>query len=400
MTRRIVPAQGLPVCFPGVPAAVVKGGLLFVSTVTGVDSRHGRPVSGALPEQARQAYGNLGAVLSAAGATPADVVKASEFVTSAENDQDIAGARRGFLGADFPIPTSVAMPQVAGAGNLLSVDAIGVVRDGSRRKVLRPAGGPSGDLLSPSGVTKGAFLFTCRATAARRDVGTDQVVCTGTLAQQMAQIYDNMELVLKAANASFDDIVMTTEFVTTTEGYRETSDVRRRLFKNGFPAATGVICGGLGQPNALIALEAVVVLDRDAARQIINPGWPHYERYTFCPGIRRGDYLFISGATATETDASGKVVVRGGVAVQAQLIYDRARAIVEAAGGAMKDIVHVTEYVTLLHAYDTVGAVRGQVFGDAGPVGTGHGPAVSTVVVKGLLRPDALIEIDAVAVLG
>ncbi|MEK7681760.1 MAG: Rid family hydrolase, partial [Chloroflexota bacterium] len=310
------------------------------------------------------------------------------------------GARRSLLGAGFPSPTGVAMPRVAGAGNLLSVDAVCVMGDDSRGKVLHPAGGPSGDVLSPSGVTKGGFLFTCRTTAARRDVGTGQVVCTGTLAQQMELIYDSMGQVLKAANASFDDIVMTTEFVTTTEGYRETSDVRRRLFKNGFPAATGVICGGLGQPNALIALEAVVVLDRDAARQIINPGWPHYERYTFCPGIRRGDYLFISGATATETDASGKVVVRGGVAVQAQLIYDRARAIVEAAGGAMKDIVHVTEYVTLLHAYDTVGAVRGQVFGDAGPVGTGHGPAVSTVVVKGLLRPDALIEIDAVAVLG
>jgi len=391
--KRIVPAQGLPVCFPGVPAAVAKGGLLYVSTVTGADSRDGRPVGGALPAQARQAYGNLGAVLNAAGATPADVVKTAEFVTSAENDQDIVGARRGFLGAGFPSPTSVAMPQVAGAGSLLSADAVCVMRDGSRRKVLRPAGGPSGDVLSPSGVTKGGFLFTCRATAARRDAGTGQVVCAGTLAQQMEQIYDNVGQVLKAANAGFDDIVMTTEFVTTTEGYRETSDVRRRLFKNGFPAATGVICGGLGQPNALIALEAVAVLDRDATRQIVNPGWPHYERYTFCPGIRRGDYLFISGATATETDASGKVVVRGGVDAQARLIYGRARAIVEAAGGAMKDVVHVTEYVTSLQAYDSVADVRGQVFGDALP-------AVSTVVVKGLLRPDALIEIDAVAVLG
>ena len=391
--KRIVPAQGLPMCFPGAPAAVAKGGLLYVSTVAGLDPRGGRSAGGALPEQARQMYRNLGAVLKAAGGTPADVVKTSEFVTSAESDEAAIGARRSLLGAGFPSPASVAMPQVAGAGSLLSADAVCVMRDGSRRKVLRPAGGPSGDVLSPSGVAKGGFLFTCRTTAARRDAGTGQVVCTGTLAQQMEQIYDSMGQVLKAANASFDDIVMTTEFVTTTEGYRETSDVRRRLFKNGFPAATGVICSGLGQPGAIIALEAVAVLDRNATRQIVNPGWPHYERYTFCPGILRGDYLFISGATATETDASGKVVVRGDVGAQARLIYDRARAIVEAAGGAMKDVVHVTEYVTSLQAYDAVGAVRGQVFGDALP-------AVSTVVVKSLLRPDALIEIDAVAVLG
>ena len=65
---------------------------------------------------------------------------------------------------------------------------------------------------------------------------------------------------VQAAGATFDDIVMTTDYVTTWENYRKTADIRRRYFKNNFPAATGVLVKGLLQ-GALIEIVAIAVLD-------------------------------------------------------------------------------------------------------------------------------------------
>ena len=45
------------------------------------------------------------------------------------------------------------------------------------------------------------------------------------------------------------------------EGYRGTADVRREYFRNGFPAATGIVVKELLRPDALIEIDAIAVLD-------------------------------------------------------------------------------------------------------------------------------------------
>jgi enamine deaminase RidA (YjgF/YER057c/UK114 family) len=45
------------------------------------------------------------------------------------------------------------------------------------------------------------------------------------------------------------------------EGYKGTADVRREYFKNGFPAATGIVVKELLRPDALIEIDAIAVLD-------------------------------------------------------------------------------------------------------------------------------------------
>jgi len=51
------------------------------------------------------------------------------------------------------------------------------------------------------------------------------------------------------------------DYITTTEGYRGTADVRREYFRNGFPAATGIVAKELLRPDALIEIDAIAVLD-------------------------------------------------------------------------------------------------------------------------------------------
>jgi enamine deaminase RidA (YjgF/YER057c/UK114 family) len=118
---------------------------------------------------------------------------------------------------------------------------------------------------------------------------------------------------------------------------------------------------------------------------------PWRERYTFSPAVRAGNLLIISGTTAT--DDAGEIVGRGDIAAQTRHIFGKFDALLRAAGGSLADIVETTEYVTTTENYRATADVRRAVFG--GP----PYPAATGVIVAGLLREGALIEISAIAVL-
>lgn len=94
-------------------------------------------------------------------------------------------------------------------------------------------------------------------------VSVDQegrVVGKGDIVAQTRQIFENMKAILSAAGASFDDVIRTTEYVTTWDNYKSTSAVRREYFHEPFPAATGVLVSGLTGKDFVIEIEALVVL--------------------------------------------------------------------------------------------------------------------------------------------
>lgn len=108
-------------------------------------------------------------------------------------------------------------------------------------------------------VRKGNMLFISGMTAG--DPRTGKLVGEGDIAAQTRFIYKKMEEVLTAASASFDDVVKTVDYITTIDNYKETAKIRREFFKNGFPAATGVVVKRLLREGALIEIDAVAVLD-------------------------------------------------------------------------------------------------------------------------------------------
>ena len=71
-----------------------------------------------------------------------------------------------------------------------------------------------------------------------------------------------------AAGARPCDVVKTTEFITTTENYHETAEVRREFFGNGFPASTGVVVKRLLRRDALIEIEAIAVIPQRIGDQL------------------------------------------------------------------------------------------------------------------------------------
>jgi reactive intermediate/imine deaminase len=109
-------------------------------------------------------------------------------------------------------------------------------------------------------VRRGPFLFISGMIA--RDPATGEVAGTGDIVAQADFIFRKMEKILEAAGGSFDDVVKTTDYVTTLERYNETAAVRRKYFRNGFPAATGVVVKALVNPEALIEIDAIAILDK------------------------------------------------------------------------------------------------------------------------------------------
>ena len=103
----------------------------------------------------------------------------------------------------------------------------------------------------------GNLLFIS-GTTATDDNG--QLVAPGDIVGQTRYIYEKFGELLAAAGAGLEHIVQTTEYVTTTENYRGTAEIRRATFNPPYPTATGVIVAGLLRPGSLIEISAVAVL--------------------------------------------------------------------------------------------------------------------------------------------
>lgn len=101
--------------------------------------------------------------------------------------------------------------------------------------------------------------------------------------------------------------------------------------------------------------------------------------------------VFISGQTASGPD--GKPIGGASMEGQARAVLQKISHLLEAAGGSLSDILKLTVYVTDISKRAEIGKVRAEFF-------PGDKPCSTMIEVKGLVTPDLLIEIDAVAILG
>lgn len=99
---------------------------------------------------------------------------------------------------------------------------------------------------------------------------------------------------------------------------------------------------------------------------------------------------YVSGMTARGKDQQA---TGGDEYAQSQVIFAKIKHMVEAAGGAMADVVKLTIFVTDISQRELVWKARREFF-------TGNFPACSLVQVAALAEPAIKVEIEAVAHLG
>ena len=105
----------------------------------------------------------------------------------------------------------------------------------------------------------------------------------------------------------------------------------------------------------------------------------------------KGRLVFLSGMTARQAD--GTMAGIGDIEVQTRQVCENLKAAIEEAGGTMDDICRVDVYIRNMEHFEAIHKVRRQYF---------HPPAPASTMVEvcKMTSPDALIEINAIAVLG
>lgn len=113
------------------------------------------------------------------------------------------------------------------------------------------------------------------------------------------------------------------------------------------------------------------------------------ERWSNCLVV--GNVCYVSGMVSRAND--GKTIEGKGEYEQAKVIFTKIRHMIEAAGGAMADVVKLNIYVTDISNNTEVWRARREFF-------TGDFPASTLVEVSALALPEILVEIEAVAHIG
>jgi enamine deaminase RidA (YjgF/YER057c/UK114 family) len=127
------------------------------------------------------------------------------------------------------------------------------------KKVLQPASLKDPRPRYSQGIrTDGGTLVFIAGQTASDEHG--QVVGTGDIEQQAERVFQNLGAVLAAAGGSFDNLVMTTTYLTDIS-YREAySRIRLKYYGSTPPTSTLIVVKALGHEDFLIEIDGIAVI--------------------------------------------------------------------------------------------------------------------------------------------
>src|SRR5215207_2171993 len=124
----------------------------------------------------------------------------------------------------------------------------------------------------------------------------------------------------------------------------------------------------------------------------VNPETMHHPAgYTHVVEVTAGRPVYIAGQVAL--DRTGALVGADDIRAQTRQVFDNLRAALEAIGAGFEQVVKLNLYLVDATQLPVIREIRDQY------VNTRQPPASTAVEVRRLFRDDALIEVEAVAVI-
>jgi aminoacrylate peracid reductase len=107
----------------------------------------------------------------------------------------------------------------------------------------------------------------------------------------------------------------------------------------------------------------------------------------YSPGAKAGNVLYVSGTLALDKD--GKLVGAGDVRAQTRFVLESVKAVVEAAGGSLKDVAFNHIFLKDLQDY----AAMNEVYREFFPAR----PPARYCIRADLVKPEFLVEVSSIA---
>ena len=81
--------------------------------------------------------------------------------------------------------------------------------------------------------------------------------------KQAESVFENIDKILKACEASMDDVVKATIFLTNVDDFKKVSGIRDKWFAKSKPACTLAEISGLSRKGAKIEIEVMAILPKE-----------------------------------------------------------------------------------------------------------------------------------------
>lgn len=368
--KQIVAAGRSP--SPPYSDAVKAGGLTYVSGTIAEDSSGTISSAGDVGAQTRQVIERMADVLTAAGASLAQVASVTVFLKSQSDFAAMNDVYRTFWPTDPPTRTTVVTELVL-PGALVEMSMIAVAPDAERTVIH-----PDTWLKSPSpysyAIRSGETLFLSGLVSRN---GRDNSLVPGDVAAQTRTVLENAGELLKAAGMTHANVVSSKIYLPDLATFQQMNEVYRTFFSSAPPARATV---GAGLAGAQYNVEITMVASA-APRRVVEDGRPVNPNLS--AAIVAGNRVYVSGMLGN-IDSN-----KEDVASQTSETLVRIGRALEAAGSSPADVVDSVVYLTDLANYAAMNDAYRAFFG--------RDFSARTTIRSGLVVPDGLVEIMVVA---
>ena len=299
--------------------------MLFSSRITGVDLHTGQ-LSADPSEQVDRAFENLGRVLDLAGAEPDELGLVTVCISDENHARHIEKPWAALFADENNRPARKINEYTLPDGELVQIQVVG-----ARGEKCQPVRVPgfSGPQMLGAGV--GSLVFSSPID------GTDP--STGRRSDdrktQMRQAFHNMEVFVKQAGGSKDDLIHVFIFVRSKDDQNDMLDVWLEAFPvdGDRPARKAIFDPTVGRNSKIIHLLCVAVLDRGKRSNLKVPGIS--KRHPNPMGCKIDNLVFSSGVGGD--DPSGNEESQG-AEIRAALALKNMCTLLEVAGGSLADV--------------------------------------------------------------
>ena len=366
---------------PGLSQVVRVEDTVYISGQTALED--GKVVCvGDIDGQLDHVYGSINRALEEVGGGLENLVKITAYTTRPEYYRGVVDARARYLGPKPAASSTVIIPALEHPDLLVKVEAIAVVGETGRLKEsINPP-----EMTTPEHhamlVRVGDVVYVCGLCAWDPQ---GNIVGIGDPAAQADQLYRNLDICLGSVGATRQDVVKTTTFYTHPLYYNPLRAAREAYYDSVLPNSASVVVSYLANPNAVVEIEAIAAMG--GAKRRLNPE-EMPEPWSFTHVVQAGSTAYIGGVIGM--DRAGTITAKGGVERQLGVLYANLEAGLRSVGGTGSSVVKTTTYCTRPEYLSAAAQAGREFYGDTPPTS-------STVVAQGLVTPEMLVEVEAIA---